>query len=107
MRIQGQKGFNVEIFICIEKALQSLGESVGLSFFYQIEKKFHFPREEFASKPIEFMKCLEELLGTSGSVIVERLIVREIRSAFNLRASPSNSTMEGAIAEAKKNFLTG
>ncbi|MHB1868023.1 MAG: hypothetical protein ACYCPP_03660 [Nitrososphaerales archaeon] len=107
MRIQEQKGFNGEIFICIEKAFESLGESVALSFFYQIENKFHFPREEFAAKPIEFMNCLKELLGNSGSVIIERLIVREIRSAFNLRVSPSNATMEGAVAEAKRKFLTG
>jgi len=64
--IQEQKGFNVEIFNCIEKAVQSLGESVAF-ILYQIEKKFHFPREEFASKPMEFMKCLKELLGVSGS----------------------------------------
>ncbi len=106
MRIQVDKGFNVLIFNCIEKALKSLGESVALSFFYQIEKNFHFPKEEFVTRPLEFIKCLEEFLGVSGSKIIERLIVQEIRSTFDLPASSSNATLEGAIAEAKKDFLT-
>ena len=69
-----RKGFNGLIFNCIEKALHSLGESVASAFFYQIENKFRFPKEEFASKPIEFIKCLKELLGVSGSATIERLM---------------------------------
>jgi len=106
LRIQEEKGFNSLVFNCIDKALKSLGESVAQSFFYQIEKNFHFPREEFVARPLEFIKCLEEFLGVAGSKIIERLIVQEIRSAFDLQTASSNSTLEVTIREAKKNFLT-
>ncbi len=105
MRNQEEKGFNNLISNCVEKALQSLGEDVATSFFYQIEKKFQFTKEEFASKPLEFTKYLREFLGTSGADIIERLIVQQIRSAFDLSVSPSTKTLEGAVAEAKKSFL--
>lgn len=104
MRNPEDKGFNSSIFACIEKALKSLGESVAASIFYQIEKKFNFPREEFASRPIEFIRCLEEFLGVAGSKIIERLIVQEIRTQFELTGS--NYTLEDAITAAKKDFLT-
>jgi hypothetical protein len=106
LRIQEEKGFNGLVFNCIDKALKSLGESVAMSFFYQIEKNFHFPREEFVARPLEFIKCLEEFLGVAGSKIIERLIVQEIRSTFDIPTSSSNATLEGTIREAKKNFLT-
>ena len=92
------------IFSCIDRALRSLGDSVAASFFYQIERKSGLPREEFATKPLEIIKCLEELLGVAGSKIIERLIVQEIRNTFNLPSSNA-TTLEVAIKAAKKNFL--
>ena len=92
------------IFACIEKALKTLGDGVSVSFFYQIEKKFGLPKEEFVSKPIEFIRCLEQILGVAGSQIIERLIVQEIRSTFELQGQIP--TLNSAIESAKKSFLT-
>lgn len=91
------------IFSCIEKALKSLGDDVAVSFFYQIEKKFGLSRVELVSRPIEFINCLEQLLGVSGSKIIEKKIVQEIETAFDLRATAS---LEAAITSAKRKFLT-
>jgi hypothetical protein len=104
LRNQEAPGFNGMIFACIEKALKTLGEGVAVSFFYQIEKKFGLPKEEFVSKPIELISCLEQLLGDAGSQVIEKLIVQEIKTTFQLQGSAL--TLESAIKSARRSFLT-
>jgi hypothetical protein len=104
--IPEEKGFNGTIFDCIEKALNTLGVSVASSVLYQIEKRYQFPREEFASRPIDLVKYLRAFLGASGSAVVERLIVKEIVTTFNLSSSRLNSSLEQVVEEARKGFLS-
>ncbi len=98
------KGFNGKISECIEKALDSLGEGVKQSFFHQIIEKYHLPREQFASRPAEIIEHLEEILGPTGSAVVERLIVREIRNKFGLEFR-GNMKLSVVIQEARSKFL--
>ena len=106
MPIPEENGFNGTNFDCIEKALNTLGVSVATSVLYQIEKRYQFPREEFASRPIDLVKYLRAFLGASGSAVVERLIVKEIVATFSLSSSQSNSSLEQVVEEAMKTFLT-
>ena len=106
MRISKEKGFNSTIFECIERALKKLGESVTASILYQIEEKYKLPREEFASRPLELVKCLRTFLGPSGSTLVEKLIRKEIIASFALNPSGSSSSLEVMIEDARKVFLT-
>jgi len=99
-----EKGFNGKISECIEKALDSLGEGIKQSFYYQINEKYHLPKEQFASRPAEIIQHLEEILGPTGSSVVERLIVREIRIKFGLEFR-ENVNLSEAIQQARTKFL--
>lgn len=94
------------IFACIEKALESLGDSAASSILFQIENKYHFPRDEFASRPLDFIRYLREFLGASGSAVIEKMVIREIISAFKLNLPPRDTTFEKGLEEARKSFLT-
>ena len=70
------RGFNGEISRCIEKALDSLGEGVKQSFYFQIKREDYLPKEQFASRPTEIIEHLEQIPVPTGSSVVERLIVK-------------------------------
>ncbi len=98
------KGFNGKISQCIDKALDSLGEGVKQSFYYQIEERFQLPKDEFASRPEDVIEDLREILGPTGSSSVERLIVKEIRKEFGLDSS-DQAALSVVINEARRKFL--
>ncbi len=104
MSFADDRGFNGEISRCIEKALDSLGEGVKQSFYFQIKEKYDLPKEQFASRPTEIIEHLEEILGPTGSSVVERLIVREIRNMFGLEFR-ENVSLSEAIQQARARFL--
>lgn len=104
MAFADDKGFNCKVSQCIEKALDSLGAGVRQSFYFQIIEKHDLPREQFAIRPSEVIKHLEEILGPTGSSLVERLIVREIRTEFALEFREGVSLSE-AIQQARTKFL--
>jgi len=99
-----EKGFNAKILECIDKALRNLGEGVQPAFYHQIEKKHNLPREQFVTKPIVIIEYLDELLGSTGSAILERLIVREVRKAFGLK-DERNLPLSSIIEDAKRKFM--
>ena len=99
-----ESGFNAKIFECIDKALDSLCEGVKPSFYHQIEEKYKLPKERFASRPLAIIEYLDRHLGPTGSAVVERLIVREVRKAFNLDGE-KNLQLSTVINDAKRKFM--
>ena len=69
-----------------------------------MEVKYKFPRQEFVTEPTLLLDHLKEILGPVGSSVMERLIVREIRTAFSLDFK-SNLPISTVISEARKKFL--
>lgn len=63
------------------------------------------PKEEFASRPTEIIEHLQEILGATGSALVERLIVREIRKEFLLDGSNS-AALTSVINQARSKFMS-
>ncbi len=86
------------------KSLDSLGEGVKQSLYYQIGKKYKLPIDQIAVKPEEVIEHLRAILGPGGSSVIERLIVREIRNVFGLEFRKGVSLSE-AIQEARTKFL--
>ncbi|MFI5421558.1 MAG: hypothetical protein ACHQ1H_11375, partial [Nitrososphaerales archaeon] len=82
MSFAEEKGFNGKILECLDGALDTLGEGVKPSLYYRIEKTYNMRREAFVTKPLVIIDHLEQILGPTGSAVVERLMVREIRKAF-------------------------
>jgi len=99
-----ERGFNARIFQCIDRALGSLGEGVKESFYHQMKERSNLTVDKFATRPLELIENLREILGTAGSSIVEKLIIREIRLSFGLNLRHGTGLMQ-AISEAKKSFL--
>jgi hypothetical protein len=99
-----EKGFNAKISQCIGRALDSLGEGIKQSLYYQIQQKYNLPREQITFKPREVIKHLEQILGATGSLFVEKLIIREIRNSFELEFE-CNIPLTTVIIEARKKFL--
>ena len=99
-----ERGFNGKIFDCIDRALDTLGEGVKQSLYYQIENRFHIPRDEFASRSPEIIDHLKQILDIGGSSMLERLIVREIRKEFKLDYQ-KDLPLASVIQEARSKFL--
>jgi hypothetical protein len=99
-----ERGFNAKIFECIDKALGSLGEGVKQSFYHQMKERSNLTIDKFAMKPQDLIENLRQILGVSGSTIVERLIIQEIKSSFGLKL-PAGINLPEAISEARKSFL--
>jgi len=102
--IAGDTGFNAKIFRCIDDALLTLGADVRDSLYFQIQEKYKIPKEKLANHPLELIEHLEIILGATGSVFVERLVVREIRKSFGL-PEKSGASLQTIIAEARSKFL--
>ena len=98
------KGFNGKISQCIDRALDTFGEGVKRSLYYQMETKYHLSRQVAAVKPELVIELLRIILGPTGSSLIERLIVREIRITFELNFG-GNSTLEAVMKEARQKFL--
>ena len=61
-------------------------------------------KEQFAAKPLEIIERLQAILGPTGSSVVDRLIVREIRNKFGLEFR-ENTSLSDAIQQARTKFL--
>jgi hypothetical protein len=98
------KGFNGKVSQCIEKALNTLGEGVKQSLYYQMERRYHLSKETFLVNPEAVIESLREFLGPIGSSLVERLIIVEIRKEFKLEFR-ENLPLSKVIDEARAKFL--
>jgi hypothetical protein len=99
-----EREFNAKIFECIDKALGSLGEGVKQSFYHQMKNRSNLTIDKFATRPKDLIENLRQILGVSGSTIVEKLIIREVRAAFGLQLR-SDIQLEEAISDARNAYL--
>jgi hypothetical protein len=90
-----------KILECIDTAFRKLGETVAKSIFFYLKKDFSLERLEIPKKPEAFEKALASVFGEQGAKVIEKLILVEIRNAFQLEES-SSSTFKEAIAIIKK-----
>lgn len=79
--------------------MASFGESATKAILWHIERNSHLKLKEIPAKPGLFIKALKEMLGP-GSWTVERMIVREIDSAFNITSKAES--FEEAVTRARK-----
>jgi hypothetical protein len=98
------KGFNGKIFQCIDTALGTLGEGVKVSLYFQVQEKYKIPKEELSSRSSELIENLHTILGTSGTSLVERLIVREITKSFGL-SEVTGTSIQGVVMKARTKFM--
>jgi hypothetical protein len=63
-------------------------------------------QKDFQSRPSIVIDHLKEMLGKTGSSLIEKLIIKEIKNSFGLMVEEEIS-MDFVIAEARKKFLSG
>lgn len=99
-----EKGFNATISGCIDRALSTIGESAKAALYYRIATKASVSPSEIQFRPLELTGGMREILGEAGYSFIERLIIREISSSFNLSLRGGICFSE-AVSEARKKFL--
>ncbi len=75
--------FDERILKCIEKGMAPIGESARNAILWHIEKNNQLKLSEIPSNPKLFLDALEKILG-HGTFVVEKMIVRQIESEFDI-----------------------
>ena len=78
------KGFNVQILQRIDRGVSNLGAGVREAFYYQIQERYGITSKDFVLDPDILIDHLKELVGRTGSSLIELLIIREIKLSFKL-----------------------
>ena len=99
-----ERSFNGKLFLCIDKALGSLGEGVKQSFYHQMKERSNLTIDKFAARPLDVIQNLREILGVAGSSIVEKMIIREMNASFGTALSSGVSFPE-AVQQARNAYL--
>jgi hypothetical protein len=91
-----------ELLSCIDKAFDSLGESVKQVVFWNFERMFHLKRSEIPAQPERFVEAIRSMFGP-GANIIERNIIREISNSVEL-ANTDGRGLAIVIAKARSQF---
>jgi len=75
---------NQVIIECIDEAFTKLGKSVKESIYYYLKRDFGLDRNQITRNPEIFEKALNRIFGKRGAQIIEKMILIEIRSRFQL-----------------------
>ena len=89
-----------EILECVDRALDSLGTNIRIAIYHMLESNSRVKKSSILSDPDKFVRSLEVVFG-DGSLLVERLIMEELRSEFNLSAT----TLPDAIRQAESKVI--
>jgi hypothetical protein len=91
------------ILSCIDKGLESVGGHVKNMVYWHLQRLGHVKRIEIPKKPMIFVQGLRALYRESAFG-VERAILQEINSAFNMDSASSNDLV-AAIFQAERKKL--
>ena len=80
------KKYKDRILSCVDRGLDHLGENVKHVIYWHLEHEFGVKKDKIPDKPKEFIRGLEGMYGL-GATIIERSIVREIVSEFEIEAN--------------------
>lgn len=95
-----------KILLCVDTALQKFGESVKNSIYYYLKKDFNLEKVEIPKKPEAFESALTSIFGEQGSKVIEKLILLEIKSIFNLEKD-SDLTFDKVVTMIKSSRANG
>ena len=95
-----------DLLQCIERALDKFGSNAKQATYWALMTKEGVSWENVSTNPEPLMRVLEEIFGAEGSTLVERQIVKEIKTVFSLEAAASRYTISDALEIARKS-MTG
>lgn len=69
---------------CIDKSLETFGESVKQAIYWRLEVEYRLRRKDIVSKPDVFSLNLSKIFGV-GTKTVEHVIIERLRKTFGIR----------------------
>ena len=96
--------FYARVFECIEQVIEKLGGDAKEVIYRTIESSYGLRRSQFASRPLEFLNHLGEVVGRPETAIIESRIAKELVSAFGIASQGSMNLLE-SIHLAKLRFM--
>ena len=85
--------FDKLLVSAIDDALNSLGESVKQSIYFQIENNFKLTRDEIPANLVEFQGGLEKIFG-AGAQYIEILIMKNLHTKIGRTLKIKNKQLE-------------
>lgn len=83
-----KQSLDYEILQCVDKGLSVYGSSIRQTVYWQLLMKYKIKASDIPSSPELFCVGLEKILGSGGAVMVERAIVNEMITTFDLKLLP-------------------
>lgn len=68
---------------CIDKGLETFGESVKQAIYWRLESEYRLRRKDIVAKPDVFSKNLFKIFGV-GTKTVEHVIIERLRNTFGI-----------------------
>jgi hypothetical protein len=98
--------FDKLLVSAIDKALNSLGESVKQSIYFHIENNFKLTRDEIPENLVEFQGGLEKIFG-AGAQYIEIMIMKNLHTKIGRPLKIENKQLEFVeyVDAAKEGFL--
>ena len=81
--LMSRERFNKILLEAVDFAFDSLGESCNQALYFHLETSFHVRREEIPNK-IRFFDRALKLIFKSGSVFLEKLILKKMCEELNV-----------------------
>jgi hypothetical protein len=73
-----------DILQCIDRGLGKCGSSIKHATYWQLLIIFNMKASDIPTHPEEFSNALEKIFGSGGGVMIERAIVQELKSEFQI-----------------------
>jgi len=95
-----------DLLQCVDRALDSFGSNAKQATYWSLMSKEGISSDRILSKPEAFVRALREVFG-SGYVLIEKSIVKEINSSFDLGSSADSYGLIEALDAASRDITGG
>jgi ribosomal protein L19E len=106
--LKEQDDFNEKVSKSIDRAIDSLGESVGKVLYRQLERDFGVGKDNVPTNPDALLQVLEKIFGTNGRDFLVKLVKDELIKEFDLPKTSKERERELAeiLKEARRKYLS-
>ena len=103
-----QKDFNQKVLDSIDRAFDSLGDSIELVLYLTLEKDYGIMKEDVPAKFDAMSEVLKKVFGVSGQKFMARLISEELRTEFDLQEpdSEEDKSVSALVKKAREKYLS-
>ncbi|MFI5419927.1 MAG: hypothetical protein ACHQ1H_03060 [Nitrososphaerales archaeon] len=97
-----KKSFNQKATESIDRAFDSLADSIELVVYLTLEKDYRVSKEDVPLRPEKLSEILTRVFGPSGSEFMTKLISKEIIAEFDLPETLRGRSISELLKEARE-----